>query len=67
MEVITSLPVTGMVNRRGDAMRVMGREAEAVVLLEILIGSHTERGKEATSHPEPNSRTKTNRRNQITT
>lgn len=43
MEVITSLPVTGMVNRRGDAVRVMGREAEAVVLLEILIGSHTER------------------------
>lgn len=43
MEGITSLPVTGMVNGRGDAMRVMGREAEAVVLLEILIGSHTER------------------------
>lgn len=31
-----------MVNRRGDAMRIVGREAEAVVLLEILIGSHTE-------------------------
>lgn len=35
--------MTGVVNSRGDAMRVMGREAEAVVLLEILIGSHTER------------------------
>lgn len=55
-----SLPVTGMVNCRGDAMRVMGREAEAVVLLEILIGSHTEREKEATSHLQPSSHTKTN-------
>lgn len=31
-----------VVNGRGDAVAVVGGEAEAVVLLEILIGSHTE-------------------------
>ena len=34
-----------MVNSRGDAVGVVSREAEAVVLLEVLIGSHTARGK----------------------
>lgn len=34
-----------MVNSRGDAMGVVSRETEAVVLLEALIGSHTERGR----------------------
>lgn len=33
-----------MVYRRGDAMRVVGGETEAVVLLEALIGPHAERG-----------------------
>lgn len=34
-----------MVNSRGDAVRIVSRETEAVVLLEVLIGSHTERGR----------------------
>jgi len=40
-----NLPVAGVVNSRGDAVGVVSGEAEAVVLLEVLIGSHTERGK----------------------
>lgn len=39
-------------------MRVMGREAEAVILLEILIGSHTEKEEDATGHLQPSSGTK---------
>lgn len=37
--------MTRVVNGRGDAMGVVRGEAEAVVLLEILIGSHTEQGR----------------------
>lgn len=42
----SNLPVTRVVNGRGDAVGVVGGEAEAVVLLEILIGSHAERDRE---------------------
>lgn len=41
-----NLPVDRVVNGWSDAMRVVGRETEAVVLLEVLIGSHTERERE---------------------
>lgn len=41
-------------------MRVVGREAEAVVLLEVLIGSHTDREEDATSHLQPELRHKAN-------
>lgn len=37
--------MTRVVNGRGDAVGVVRGEAEAVVLLEILVGSHTERGR----------------------
>lgn len=39
----TNSPVTRVVNGRGDAVGVVSGETEAVVLLEVLIGSHTER------------------------
>lgn len=45
MLAMTHLPVTRVVNSRGDAVGVVSRETEAVVLLEVLIGSHTERGR----------------------
>lgn len=35
--------MTRVVNGRGDAVGVVSGETEAVVLLEVLIGSHTER------------------------
>lgn len=38
-----NVPVTGVVNCRGDATRVVGRETEGVVLLKVLIGSDAER------------------------
>lgn len=47
------LPVAWVVNSGGDAMGVVCSETEAVILLKVLIGSHTEiggRGGEGDSH-----------------
>lgn len=38
--------MTRVVNSRGDAVGVGSGETEAVVLLEVLIGSHTKREEE---------------------
>ena len=43
---LCALPVPRVVYCRGDAVRVVGRETEAVVLLEALIGPDTERGRD---------------------
>lgn len=56
-----------MINRRGDAVRVLGGEAEAVVLLEILIGSHTAREEELICQQQPSSRTHKNPITEINT
>lgn len=53
--VMWYLPVAWVVNSWRDAMGVVGRETEAVVLLKVLIGSHTERerGKEILDDKSP--------------
>lgn len=45
MLATNNVPVTRVVNCRGDAVGVVSRETEAVVLLEVLIGSHAKGGR----------------------
>lgn len=53
MLAINDVPVTGVVYCRSDSVGVVSREAEAVILLEVLICSHTKRGRRQSCDKSP--------------